>query len=263
MIKNLLNIPDAERKIYARHFIRNVVIEISFYALFQDLILKNITYLKENFKNLGFTSCQEIKQVHFALGINDEKPQMKTSDKVAGYVFENTFEKTRIELIENKLAITVFKYQNFENFFIKIEKIIDIINTIMSENKCITNITLKKVNSIISAETTSYSEITNILNDNFLVIMRNETIPFENFVSCFDIFKVKRNEYFCSVSSECKRRKLDEFEIILDVTINQKFSNSVINITQVLQNINNTNYSIFSWATTDYFKEVMDREEKE
>ncbi|MBO5434570.1 TIGR04255 family protein [bacterium] len=260
MIDSLLNIPNIQRKVFTRHFIKNVIIEFSFYALFQDVIIAKKEYLKESFKNLGFTICENISQVQFALGIRDEKPTVNTTDEVVGFVFGNNDEKIRIELVENKLIINVFKYQNFENFFCKIEKIIDVINNVLQDNKLITNISLKKVNSIISTETKSYEDITNVLNSNFLAIMRNDTIPYENFESCYDIFKVRRDEYNCSVSSKCKKRKEDEFEIVLDITISQDLSNSEIKISQVLENINNTNFSIFSWATTDYFKQIMNEE---
>lgn len=263
MIENLLNIPKAKRQVFTRHFIRNVVIEFSFYTLFQDVIVNNKDYLKDNFKNLGFTVCQDIKQVQFALGISDEKPKINTTDNTVGYVYENVDEKIRIELVENKLVINVFKYQNFENFFTKIEKIVDVINNVLKGTNLITKIILKKVNTIISTETNTYEEITKILNDNFLSVMRNNIVPFENFESCFDTFKSKKDNYCCSVSSKCKRRNIDEFEILLDITISQELSNSNINIPEVLENINNTNFSIFSWATTDYFKQIMNEDEKD
>ena len=260
MIENLLKIPAVERQLFTRHFIKNVVIEFNFVELFQNLIINNKNTLKEAFKNLGFQS-NEIQQVQFALGISDEKPEVKTSDEVVGFVFENNEEKIRIELIENQLIINVFKYQNFDNFFIKVDKIVNIVLGIIPANKQISKIVLKKVNTIVSTETTSFEDLTSILNSNFFSILKNNIIPFENFTSCSDMFEVTKNTYKCKVYAKCKKRNVDKFEITLDITICHELKENNINIPQILENINNTNFSIFHWVTTDYFKQIMNEDE--
>lgn len=258
MFTNLLNIEKVERKIFHRHFIRNVILEFNFDCLEKDIIINKIKYLTEKFNSIGFTKFDEIKQIEFKMTTDKDIPEHIIHDnETIGLLFLNDEQKIRIELLENKLIINIFKYLCFENFIDQVKIIIEIINSLRNENNNITRIALRKENAIISTETNSFENIIEILNPPLLSMLRGNTIPFETFDFCQDEFRVIKNELKCRVSSTCMRKAEDEFEINLNILVVDDTKNTIDDLSKKLKEINDFNFSIFCWATTDKFKNIM------
>ena len=109
MIKELINIEEKERISFKRHFIRNVVLEIVFDNLNKESLLKNKDNIQKQFKNLGFTKFGEMKQIEFKMNIEDDVPeQIQNDNEVIGLLLFDDNRKIRIELMSNKIIISIF-----------------------------------------------------------------------------------------------------------------------------------------------------------
>ena len=164
MINKLLNIKNVERQLFKRHFIRNVILELNFTNLSKEIILKEIEKIKNEFKNIGFSRFLDIKQLEFKMTSEDEIPEKVQNDETIGIVLFNDEFLIRIELLENKLIFSIFKYLNFDSFIKQVEKVLNLLKNIIPNLNEINNISLSKQNSIISKETKSCEDINNILN---------------------------------------------------------------------------------------------------
>ena len=262
MIKELINIEEKERISFKRHFIRNVVLEIVFDNLNKESLLKNKDNIQKQFKNLGFTKFGEMKQIEFKMNIEDDVPeQIQNDNEVIGLLLFDDNRKIRIELMSNKIIISIFKYLSFDNFVIDVTKMINVLSEIMAENNHINLISLGKQNTIISTDTKSFDDLTFILNKPLLSSIRESLIPFENFEYTRDEFSILKNGYKCKIGSNCLKRENDgEYEINLDISVTDTKQCDFNNLTEKLQGINNFIYSVFCWATSDRFKTIMNEE---
>lgn len=260
-MNSLLNIEKQDRILFKRHFIRNVILEFNFPNLKKDILLGNIENLNKSFSEIGFSRLIQMKQVEFKMTVDKDVPEQITHDKeVIGLLLFDDEKKIRIEILETKMIISIFKYLNFDNFISQVEKIISILHEFAPENNLVTKISLKKQNSIISTETKSFDDLTFILNEPLLSVMRTPIIPFSNFDFAQDEFRVIKDQYKCRIASDCRRRSEDEFEINLNILVVDNNQYDIGNIADKLRNLNNFNFSVFCWATTDKFKEVMNEE---
>ena len=260
MINKLLNIKNVERQLFKRHFIRNVILELNFTNLSKEIILKEIEKIKNEFKNIGFSRFLDIKQLEFKMTSEDEIPEKVQNDETIGIVLFNDEFLIRIELLENKLIFSIFKYLNFDSFIKQVEKVLNLLKNIIPNLNEINNISLSKQNSIISTETKSFEDINNILNKTLLPALNSEVVPYDNFDFTRNEFAVIKNNYRCKVSANCQRTALDEFEINLNILVIDNKNTNIEDVSKNLKNINSFNFSVFNWATTDKFKKIINEE---
>ena len=82
MLNKLINIEEVERKPFKRHFIRNVVLELSFNDLNKETLINNKEKLQSAFKQLGFVKFGEMKQIEFKMTVDKDTPeQIKNEDE--------------------------------------------------------------------------------------------------------------------------------------------------------------------------------------
>lgn len=260
-MNDLLNIEKQDRMLFKRHFIRNVILEFNFPNLKKDILLSNIENLNKSFSKIGFDRLIQMKQIEFKMTVDKDVPEQITHDKeVIGLLLFDDDKKIRIEILETKMIISIFKYLNFDEFIEQVQEIIDILYKVAPENNVITKMSLRKQNSIISTETKSFDDLTFILNEPLLSVIRTSIVPFENFDFAQDEFRVIKDKYKCRISSDCRRRSADEFEINLNILVIDDNHYNIENISNKLRELNNFNFSVFCWATTDKFKQIMNEE---
>jgi len=260
MIRELLNLNKNERKLFKKHFIRDVIIEIRFSELAREKILSNAEYFKEKFEKLDFIENKTIKQIEFKMSIEDNEPQKKTNAEDIGLIFLNTDEKKQLEIVGNKIVCSDKQYDNFDLFFEKINHIINILNELKIENNKIIYLGFRKINTVISTETNSFKEITDIFNEAIFAPLRTNLIPFDNFYSLKDTLEVQKEGKKCIINTSCIKREDNMHEINLDIDIINSNLADNINIKEELITLNQFENDIFLWSITDYFKKVMNDE---
>lgn len=262
MLNKLINIEEVERKPFKRHFIRNVVLEISFDDLNKDILLNNKKKIQSDFKQLGFVKFGEMKQIEFKMTVDRDTPeQIKNEDETIGLLMFDDNRKIRIELFSNRIIISIFKYLNFDVFIDDIMKMVSVLKSITSSTIRVKSIVLSKQNTIISTDTESFDDLAYILNEPFLQSIRSSLIPFENFEYAKDEFRITKENYKCLIGSNCiKRSNIGEYEINLNISVTDNQINNFEQLTAVLKDINNFIFSLFCWATTEKFKSVMNEE---
>lgn len=262
MLNELINIDEVERKSFKRHFIRNVVLEIAFDDLNKETLLNNKEKLQNDFKSLGFTKFGEMKQIEFKMTVDNDVPQqIKNDDETIGLLLFDDDRKIRVELLSNRIIISIFKYLNFDVFAGDIMKMIEVLKGITPSNNNVKSIIFSKQNTIISTETKTFDDLTFILNKPLLQSIRESLIPFENFEYSRDEFSIKKDNYKCIVGSNCVKRNNDgEYEINLNISVTDTHVNSFEQLASNLKDINNFIYSVFCWATTDKFKSIMNED---
>lgn len=260
MIRNLANIDKNERKIFKRHFLRNVIIELRFSELTKESILNNQDYLKENLGKLGFNEHNLIQTFEFKMKIDDEKPQKVSLEEEVGIVFLNKKKKKQLEIIENKIICTDGQYDNYDLFSEKIFNVIQIINNLNIANNKVTYIGLRKINTVVATETKDFKEITDIFNNSIFAQLRMGLIPFENFNNYKDSIEFQKDNYKCTINTACIKKSDNDFEIILDIDIINSNLKSDCKITDELNELNQFNYDLFMWSITDYFRQIMNEE---
>ncbi len=262
MLNELINIEEKERVSFKRHFIRNVVLEIAFDDMNKDALLKNKDNIQNQFKNIGFTKFGEMKQIQFKMNVDEDAPeQIPNDNEVIGLLLFDDKRKIRIELMSNRIIISIFKYLSFDNFVVDVTKMINILKEIMSVDNHIKLISLGKQNTIISTDTKTFDDLTFILNKPLLSSIRESIIPFDNFEYTRDEFSIFKDGYRCKIGSNCLKRENDgEYEINLDISVTDAKQYEFDNLTEKLQNINNFVYSVFCWATSDKFKTIMNED---
>ena len=262
MLNKLINIEEVERKPFKRHFIRNVVLELSFNDLNKETLINNKEKLQSAFKQLGFVKFGEMKQIEFKMTVDKDTPeQIKNEDETIGLLMFDDSRKIRIELFSNRIIISIFKYLNFDIFIDDIMKMIDVLKSITSDSIQAKSVTLSKQNTIISTDTKSFDDLTYILNKPLLQSIRESLSPFENFEYTKDEFSITKENYKCLIGSNCvKRSNVGEYEINLNISVIDNQISNFEQLTEVLKDINNFIFSLFCWATTEKFKSVMNEE---
>jgi|GEM_PF-2421275 len=261
MFSQLLNIKTTKRKLFKRHFIRSVILEFNFANLKKETILQHTDSIKSKFSELGFKRFVGMKQIEFKMTSDKDTPEQITNDKeTIGLLLFNDEKRMRIEILENKMIISIFKYLNFDDFIAKVEKMISILKEVAPKNDTLTRIALRKQNSIISTETTSFEDLRFIFRKPLLSALHEKAIPFENFDYTKDEFRVIKSGYKCRVSSDCQRKTSNEFEINLTILVVDNVQDELCNISKKLKAINDFNFSVFCWATTGKFKKIMNEE---
>lgn len=262
MLNELINIKEEVRIPFRRHFIRNVVLELAFDDLNKNTLLDNREKIQNSFKSLGFNNFGEMKHIELKMSVENDIPEQITNDnKTVGLLLFDDNRKIRVELLSNRIIVSIFKYLNFDTFVDDIEKMINILREITPKDNHVKMISLSKQNTIISTDTTSFEDLIFILNKPFLSSMRESIIPFENFEYTRDEFNLVKNNYNCKIGSNClKRKNKGEYEINLDISVVSNESSAFETITEQLKGINNFIFSIFCWATTDKFKSIMNED---
>src|SRR5262245_6666481 len=108
----LLKIPKSKRRVFKKHFLNSVHVEIAFPPIEVSLLLEKEGELKKSYEGLGYAESQKVFQGIFSLKHGD----LSQEKKDLGLVFISKEPNRSFQILIDKVIFSDFAYQGFESF---------------------------------------------------------------------------------------------------------------------------------------------------
>ena len=261
MLENILQIDEQERRIFSKHFLRGVIIELTFDADVRIFFEKG-TY-SDIFKEKKYDNCGEIENTNFKITITDNTPVHEKTDETIGFFYVNNSNGNQVQIVHNRILFTQNEYSNFDNFIEEIKYFFE--NVIFLIPYDIKKIGFRKINSIVVSEVDSYADITDLFNKELFTFIKSGLFEFDTLENYRDNFTLRKNNTKIIVNTACSKiQNLSRaYEVTIDEDIILEESICKKDVVEILAKINQMHFDLFCWLTSQKMKEVMEEKRLE
>ncbi len=254
MIDRILNIDTMERKAFKQHFLKGVILAITFdkdiKSYFQDAEI--IDFFKTN----GYSDITEIKNANFKITIDNDIPTAEQTNNTVGYSCVNK-NNNQIQIINNRFVFIHNTYESYESLNNEIKKFTERIFTKFSAT--IKQVGYRKINAIVAREIEDYAQITELFNENLFNFLKCDLFDFNVLENYRDNFTLSKNNSKIIINTSIAKIKNIEnsYEVIVDTDI---IKSNIVNIMDIYETINEMNqlhFDTFCWITSQKMKNIM------
>jgi len=259
----LFNLPTSERKVFAKHFLSGVNVEIAFAEsklpqLFESLI--DITSLMQE---LGFLENKPVLESKVAFQVAEpggEQAKLEQESKTIGHTFRSKDMGMICDIQGDKVLLSSTEYKGFEQFSEILIRIVECVAKSLGD-RVVVKVGLRKVNSIILENVGLFEEACSVFNKSVFGLLRSglptssvkvtqEVLVLEN----GDALSVLRNSFRALEAKNTYEANLD-FDVV-----NKKSVSTHVALSEELSELNAIHFDLFNWAVTDKMIKLMEEE---
>lgn len=261
MPNKLLNTPKVIRKKFAKHFLNSVHSEISFAGTAINTILGAEGSLKDFFQSEGFDITKRFMQNEVMLKGREEGEKSATishKEKPVGLVFSSQKPRIDVQLLDNKLVISDFNYQGFEEFNARFKRIYD---GVLKFVPCtdIKKIGLRKINSVAIEPVASYQDACAIFNPALFAILRSGLIQNGALKDHEEITVIEKDSMRAILRARMRKTSENAYESTLDFDFVDLAPTSWEHIfTKKLPELNDYHFELFMWSASSELINLME-----
>lgn len=256
MIEKILNIENNERKTFKQHFLKGVVVAITFDREIKKQFVDG--RFNDLFKSEGFSEVIDLQNASFKITIDEDIPTTEQTNSVIGYTYINPTNNNQIQLVNNKAIFVHNTYNNYESLNYDVQFFLSNIYTNLDVE--IKQIGFRKINAIVVREINNYTDITDLFNDNLFNFMKCDLFDISYLENYRDNFTLAKNDTKIIINTACSKIKNIEnsYEVIVDTDIIQNKIENNDNIKSIIEEMNQSHFDTFCWITSDKMKKIMD-----
>ena len=254
MIDRILKIDIKERKAFKQHFLKGVILAITFdkdiKSYFQNPLIIDF------FKNKGYSEITEIKHANFKITIDNDTPTAEQTNSTIGYTCVNN-RNNQIQIINNRFVFVHNTYENYESLNDEIRLFTENIFTKFSAS--IQQVGYRKINTIVIREIENYTQITELFNENLFNFLKCDLFDFNDLENYRDNFTLSKNDSKIIINTSCAKIKNIEnsYEIVVDTDIIKSNIANLTDIYETIDEINQLHFDTFCWITSQKMKNIM------
>lgn len=254
MLEKILKIDNNERTLFKQHFLKGVILAITFSQDIKEFFADNT--FTDFFASKGFSDLTEIKNSSFKITIDNDIPVAEQTNATIGYTYTNIHNNNQIQIISNRFIFIHNTYSNYEKLNNEIEMFNE--NIFSKINADINQVGFRKINAIVVRDVSDYRNITDLFNDNLFNFMKCDLFDINNLENYRDNFTLSKNNSKIIVNTSCAKIQNIEnsYEIVIDTDIIQNEIDNAMFI-NVIKDINHLHYNTFCWFTSEKMKKIM------
>lgn len=249
----LLNLGTRERKRHGKHFLQSVHCALRIPAITNEALFTKEEQLISKFQQKSFGSHSRIVRYKITTGGEGDKiSSISQESDNSGIRFVCAEPKQEIQISDATITLSAYEYEGFEKFVDTLRGIVDVLMDVFGVTE-IERVGLRKIDSIIAEEISSYEDACSIFNPAFFGLLRSG-LPLNGTVKgTEEAMVLEKDGKTCLLKSRFLRlEKPDKYQAELDFdlidtgsfTTEQCFS-------EVLGTLNQLHYDLFMWAVTD------------
>ncbi len=266
-MKSSINLPQADRKKFKKHFLASVHSAIRFNRVDISLISSKGDELKSVFEQLGFTDSKDVIEGAFTLQ-QEEQKQAVVSQHLSpiGFIYTNSTQKSEIRLEQDKVIYSEFNYSGFEEFNSSFQSYIETIFKTLSLSDDheleISKVGLRKINSVLIQPANSIQNALGIFNPSLFSIPRSGLLNIDSFNAHEEVTIIDKEEELSVIKAKLTKPQTDALEATLDFDFVRATQNISLNeiFKELLPTLNQKHFDAFMWSATEELIKRMETE---
>lgn len=262
----LLNLSTTERKVFARHFLSSVHLEIRYKPIEINRLLDKKSELEVEFKNLGFAETREMIRGDYQFEANkDQAPKLSQRSTLIGIIFSNQSPKCELKIETDKIVYSDLNYSSFEKYQSKFRDIYNKVSEILSfdESVAINKVGFRKVNSVVIQPFSSFQDGLSIFNPALFGTARSGLLKVEKFrINEETTVLEETNDKLFILRTKLIRSGEDSVDVTMDADFVKVGKDISINeaLDEILPSLNQCHFDLFMWSVTDEMRHLMESE---
>lgn len=263
-MSELLNIASKQRRTFKRHFLASVHCEIACRVASQENIAAQRKVLEEIMREHGFVESREVIQSNFHLEARvDSEAKLSQEARPIGLLFISRTPRREFQIESEKLIISDFSYDGFEQFSARFNSYIYSVNKVLDFNNAamVSKVGLRKINTVRIEPVSSLPEALSAFNPALFSTARSGLLKMEALRASEEVVVMERGDQLCLLRTSLETKSENALTASLDFDCVSKSSVSIEqSFERTLPDLNHAIFNLFMWAVTAELINVMEKD---
>jgi uncharacterized protein (TIGR04255 family) len=259
----LFNIPAQTRRTFRRHFLTSVHAEVRYAGVAMKSVLESKDAFSSELKGRDLGNVNDIQQGSMSINqIPGQIPVIQQSSGVIGLSFSSSHQKQEIQILGDRLVISNYSYQGFETFRENFCQILNLVENILSFERNIIQVGLRKINQVRIGPVHSILDAANTFNPHIFSSLSAGFCSNNSFIATQNSIVLELGTKLAVLQSSLKRGDVNHsYEASLDFDLTEKTQHgSKQQVIEALESLNTKHFDLFIWAASEKILKAMEAE---